>query len=260
MPTAAQILQHNKKAWEREVQNGNPWTIPVTPEQIARARQGDFQLLLTPVRPIPPEWYPSLLGCRVLCLASGGGQQAPILAAAGARVTVLDNSPAQLDCDRRVAQREHLDLELVEGDMADLSVFSDGSFDFILHPVSNCFVPHVRPFWKEAFRVLRAGGRLAAGFLNPLQYCFDEDLAQQGIFQLRHTIPYADLTSLSAEERRRRYPDEPLEFGHSLQDQIGGQLAAGFHLIDFYEDISPEDKLSAFMPLFFATLVLKPSA
>jgi len=72
MPTAAYILQNNKKAWEREVQNGNPWTIPVSSEQISRARQGNFQQVLTPVRPISPEWYPPLPGCRVLCLASGG--------------------------------------------------------------------------------------------------------------------------------------------------------------------------------------------
>jgi len=30
------------------------------------------------------------------CLASGGGQQGPVLAAAGAHVTVFDNSPRQL--------------------------------------------------------------------------------------------------------------------------------------------------------------------
>lgn len=76
MPTAAHVLQHNKKAWEREVQNGNPWTIPVSSEQISRARQGDFQLVLTPLRPIPPEWYPPLPGYHVLHPAGGGGQLA----------------------------------------------------------------------------------------------------------------------------------------------------------------------------------------
>jgi 2-polyprenyl-3-methyl-5-hydroxy-6-metoxy-1,4-benzoquinol methylase len=70
----------------------------------------------------------------VLCLASGGGQQGPILAAAGARVTVFDNSPQQLAQDRFVARREGLTLETVEGDMRDLSVFADVSFDLIVHP------------------------------------------------------------------------------------------------------------------------------
>ncbi len=93
-----------------------------------------------------------------------------MLAAAGARVTVLDNSPRQLTQDRFVADREHLALQLVEGDMADLSQFASESFDLVFHPVSNCFVPDVRPIWREAFRVLRPGGRLVAGFLNPLVY------------------------------------------------------------------------------------------
>ena len=53
-------------------------------------------------------------GRDVLCLASGGGQQAPLLAAAGARVTSWDNSPQQLALDRHVAEREGLALEIVD--------------------------------------------------------------------------------------------------------------------------------------------------
>ena len=55
----------------------------------------------------------------VLCLASAGGQQAPIFAAAGAMVTSFDNSPVQLAKDELVADRDGLDIHLVQGDMAD---------------------------------------------------------------------------------------------------------------------------------------------
>src|SRR5205085_1973198 len=102
-----------------------------------------------------PDWFPPVAGLEVLCLASGGGQQGPILAAAGARVTVFDNSPNQLAQDRLVADREGLALETVRGDMADLAAFPDARFDLIVHPCSNMFVPDVRPVWREAFRVLR---------------------------------------------------------------------------------------------------------
>ena len=254
-----EISQYNKKAWDREVEKGNPWTVPVTSREIAAARKGIFSLVLTPIRPIPAEWYPPLAGCRVLCLASGGGQQGPILAAAGAIVTVFDNSPQQLAQDRMVAEREKLDLHLVEGDMTDLSVFEDASFDFILHPVSNCFVPDVRPVWKEAYRVLAPGGSMIAGFNNPVSFCFDYDLEKQGIYQFKYKIPYSDLTSISEEERLQRYKDEPVEFGHSLTDQIGGQLQAGFHLIDFYEDIWPDHAINDYMPIFIATRAFKPN-
>ena len=95
--------------------------MPVGPEEIARARRGDWSLVLTPTKPVPADWFPPLAGLDVLCLASGGGQQGPILAAAGANVTVFDNSPNQLAQDRLVADREGLAIETVQGDMADLS-------------------------------------------------------------------------------------------------------------------------------------------
>ena len=258
MGVKVNITQYNKQAWDHEVEIKNPWTVPVSPQEIADARAGKFQLLLTPTKPVPASWYPKLQGCRVLGLASGGGQQGPILAAAGAQVTVFDNSPKQLAQDRLVAERENLNIRLVEGDMADLSVFEDASFDFIFHPISNCFVPEILPVWREAFRVLAPGGTLIAGFLNPVQYTFDNDLAEQGIYQVKYSLPYSDLTSISAEDRLRLFRDDPLEFSHTLEEQIGGQLQAGFHLIGFFEDYWEDDKIKEYLPTFIATRALKP--
>jgi hypothetical protein len=90
------ILLHNRRTWDRQVEHGNPWTVPVSSEAVARARNGDWSIVLAPTKPVPSEWFPPLVGLDVLCLASGGGQQGPILAAAGANVTVFDNSPARL--------------------------------------------------------------------------------------------------------------------------------------------------------------------
>jgi len=196
----------------------------------------------------------------VLCLASGGGQQGPLLAAAGGRVTVFDNSPRQLDQDRLVAERDGLDLQTVEGDMRDLSAFAARSFDLIFHPVANVFVPEVRPVWREAFRVLRPGGALLSGFVNPLLYIFDGDRAQAGELIIRHAIPYSDRTSLTDEEERRVIDSgRPLEFGHTLEDQIAGQLEAGFVLTGFYEDMDPEDPLAKFISSFIATRAIRPA-
>ena len=253
------VTAYNKNAWNREVEKGNEWTIPVSPEEIAQARLGNFRILLTPTKPVPAAWFPPIKGLKILCLASGGGQQGPLLAAAGANVTVFDNSPSQLDQDRLVAEREKLEIRTVEGDMIDLSIFRDSSFDFIVHPISNCFIPKIRPVWKEALRVLRPGGTMISGFCNPIRDSFDWDLFDQGIYQVRYPVPYSDLTSLSEEDRIKRFElNEPLEFGHSLEDQIGGQLDAGFHLIGFYEDVWEFEKISEYMPLFIATKALKP--
>src|SRR5512134_3580351 len=142
------IRSYNREAWNREVEGGqNRWSQPVDAETIAKARQGEFSILLTENLPVPRSWFPALQGAEVLCLASGGGQQGPVLAAAGAKVTVFDNSPAQLKQDQLVAERESLSLRTMEGDAADLSMFAGESFDLVFNPCSTVFMPDVRAVW-----------------------------------------------------------------------------------------------------------------
>lgn len=253
------IREYNRSAWDKQVERGNEWTRAVTPEMIAAAREGVWEVLLTETKPVPREWFPELKAAEVLCLACGGGQQAPILAAAGASVTVLDNSPKQLEQDSKVAEREGLSLATVEGDMADLSLFADDSFDLIFHPCSNLFIPDVRPVWKEAFRVLRRGGYLLAGFVNPVIYLFDHHLDESKALEVRHALPYSDLKSLTADERHQFIErGEPLEFGHTLQDQIGGQTEAGFFITAFYEDHHRTLPIARYTPTYMATRAVKP--
>ena len=183
-------------------------------------------MYLTPTKPVPVDWLGDVRGKRILCLAGGGGQQGPILAAAGARVTVFDNSPAQLGKDRMVAERDGLQIVTELGDMRDLTRFTNASFDLIFHPVSNCFVDDIEPVWFECHRVLCPGGTLLAGFCNPLLYIFDPyqwDVNKK--LEVKYRIPYSDLEQLTAEELQQKIKNqEPLEFGHSLEDQIGGQI------------------------------------
>jgi SAM-dependent methyltransferase len=253
------IRSFNRNAWDRQVEQGNMWTKPVSSEEVAAARRGEWKVVLTPTKPVPAEWFGLLAGRDVLCLASGGGQQGPILTAAGARVTVLDNSPRQLGQDRMVAERDGLEITLVEGSMMDLSMFAEESFDLIFHPVSNGFVPDVRPVWRESFRVLRHGGVLLAGIANPLIYMFDMEKLDRGELEVRWSIPYSDLESLT-EEQMREYEEKgfPLEWSHTLEDQIGGQTDAGFLIAGFYEDIDPGDPLEKVIPTFIATRAIKP--
>ncbi|HYD99544.1 MAG TPA: class I SAM-dependent methyltransferase [Alphaproteobacteria bacterium] len=253
------VRAQNRAAWDSYSHDGDIWTVPVEAEAVARARGGAPEVLLTETTPVPQDWLQPLAGRRVLCLAGAGGQQGPLLAAAGAIVTVFDNSPRQLAADAAVARREGLDLTLVEGDMTDLSAFADGSFDMVFHPCSNLFVPDVRPVWGEAHRVLRPGGELLSGFLNPVEYVFDRAvLDRSGEFVVRFGLPYDDRTALSEAERTELYgPAAPYEFGHTLDDQIGGQLAVGFTLVGFFEDRRRDGPMARIMPSYIATRARK---
>jgi SAM-dependent methyltransferase len=258
------IREHNRAAWDAQVERQNRWTVPVSRQVIEAARQGRWEIVLTPTKPIPRIWFGEVAGRDVLCLASGGGQQAPILAAAGALVTVVDNSPKQLERDSQLAREHGLSIRTVLGDMANLDLFRDETFDIIVHPVSNCFVPDVEPVWTESFRVLRRGGALLAGFTNPVVYMFDQDEFERGRLEVKHRLPYSDADSLSSEQIAHRWrAGVPLEFSHTLESLIGGQLRAGFALTGMYEDRDPPDEtspLSGFTPIYIATRAIRKLA
>jgi SAM-dependent methyltransferase len=256
------IIKHNSAAWDREVDGLSDWTRPVSIETIERARRGDWSVVLTPTRPVPREWFGNIVGKDLLCLASAGGQQAPVFGAAGAIVTSFDNSAKQLEQDRFVAERDILQIRLEKGDAADLSRFADESFDLIFHPCSNHCMPALRPIWDECFRVLRSGGVLLVGFTKPEVFIFDDlEEERNGKLVLRHSLPYSDETSLTEQELRVKVErGVPLEFSHTLEEQLGGQTAAGFHITGLYEDHwhNPGRPINRYMPAFVATRAIKP--
>jgi len=255
------ILEYNSKAWETLTEKKDRWTVPVDSDTIARARKGNWSIQLTSVKPAPRNWFPdSLNGLNILCLAAGGGQQGPILAAAGVRVTELDYSEKQLAQDRFVAERENLSLNTIRADMQDLCMLTDESFDMVVNPCSNVFAENVLKVWKEASRVLKPGGILLAGFINPFGFIFDLEDYENGKLTPRHSIPYSDVRDLPAAELESLLTgkNQPVCFGHTLQDQIQGQLDAGLILTGFLEDSMGEgDPLTGLIDVLIATRAIK---
>jgi SAM-dependent methyltransferase len=251
------ITQYNQQAWDAYVDKQDQWTIPVSEATITDARAGTWSIVLTPTLPVPRHWFPELSGLRILGLASGGGQQGPVLAAAGASVTIFDQSEKQLLQDRKLSDRFNLGITTIQGDMTRPLPFEDGSFDLIINPCSILFIPDVKPLWKECFRLLRPGGVLMTGLIQPVSFQLEE--TDTG-FQLVYPRPYSDLASLPAAKLDAlRQDQEALIFGHSLSDQIGGQLEAGFMISDMFEDDwNGANGLDAYMPAFIATRAVKP--
>ena len=242
----------NAAAIDRWVEEGWEWGIAISHEDYLRAAAGDWSMVLTPTKPVPKHWFPELRGCRVLGLAAGGGQQMPVFAARGALCTVLDYSLRQIESERMVAAREGYEIRTVRADMTQPLPFADQSFDLIFHPVSNCYIREGEPVWRECWRVLRPGGLLMAGLDNGVNFLFDGDEEHVTGF-----LPFDPL----ANERQRLLSEQEcgcLEFSHTIDEQIGGQLRAGFRLLDVYDDRNGSGYLHEHgVPTFWATLAVK---
>jgi SAM-dependent methyltransferase len=241
--------QINAKTIDRWVDAGWEWGIPITHEQFLDAARGKWSMLLTPTKPVPKAWYPELTGRKVLGLASGGGQQMPIFAALGAECTVLDYSKRQIMSDLQVAEREGYTIRAIRADMTEPLPFDDESFDLIFHPISNCYIEDVMHVWRECHRILKKGGRLMAGLDNGMNFLFDEDE-----LVIKYRLPFNPLKNPQLREVLEE-EDSGVQFSHTLEEQIRGQLKVGFKLLDLYEDVNGSGPLHDHgVPTSWATL------
>lgn len=222
------IYEQVEKNINRLVENNVNWAESATAEQLKKARNGELELMFGYDKAVPPEWLGELKGKKVLCLAGAGGLQAPLLACAGAEVTVLDLSEKMLEKDREIAERENLHIVLEHGNMCDLSRFADESFDYVLNPASLFYVPDVMPVFRECYRVLKKGGSFIMAAPNPIAYVCDyvED-EQGGYYKAVNRMPYC---STDFENQ-----GDWVEYGHTMESYIGGQLACGFVLTGYVE-------------------------
>lgn len=235
--------------WCRE---GWEWGQPISHQVYQDALHGRWEVYLTPTKPVPHAWFGELAGKRVLGLASGGGQQIPIFSALGARCTVLDYSPRQCESERLVAEREGYQVTVVQADMTRPLPFDDETFDLIFHPVSNCYVEDVRPIFRECCRVLKKGGLFLGGYDIGINYAFDDDEER-----IAYSLPFNPLKDEALYEASLRN-DWGIQFSHTLEEQLGGQLQAGFRLTDLYEDTNGQGNLHRHnIPSFIATRCVK---
>lgn len=243
----------NAQTIDRWILDGWEWGKPISHEVFEKAQQGDWDVFLTPVKPVPHEWFGNLAGKKILGLASGGGQQMPVFTALGAICTVLDYSPLQLESERLVAEREGYEIRIIRGDMTKPLPFEDEEFDIVFHPVSNCYVEEVRPIWKECLRVLKNGGLLLSGVDHYINYIVDGEEKQ-----IINELPFNPLRN-PQQMKQLEEEDAGVQFSHSLEEQIGGQLEAGFILTALYEDTNGQGRLHELnIPTFLAMRARKP--
>ena len=242
----------NAKTIDAWCESGWEWGKAISHEEFNAAQNGQWDVLLTPTKYVPHEWFGELKGKDVLGLASGGGQQIPIFSALGAKCTVLDYSGNQCESERMVAKREGYTVNVIQADMTKRLPFEGGALDLIFHPVSNCYVEDVKPIFKECYRVLKKGGILLCGLNNGFAYIFDETETN-----MKYRLPFNPLKDPVAYEDSIKN-NWGIAFSHTLEEQIGGQLEAGFTLTDLYEDTSKYGVLHDYnVPTFLATRAVK---
>ena len=235
------------------VAEGWEWGSPVSHEEYLRACEGDWEIVLTPTVPVPKSWWPTLAGAEVLGLASGGGQQMPILTAAGAYCTVLDYTPEQLESERMVAEREGYDISIVRADMTEPLPFADASFDVVVNPVSLCYVREVEPILLETARVMRPGAALLAGYDIGFNYVVDD--AEERIVR---GLPYNPLENpklLEADDVN----EVGMQFSHTIGELLAAILHAGLVIDDVYDDVNGKGRMSELgIPTMLAVRAHKP--
>ena len=242
----------NAKTIDDWCKDGWEWGRPISHEEFESALGGEWDVYLTPTKRVPHEWFGDLRGKRVLGLASGGGQQIPIFSALGAKCTLLDYSEQQCESDRMVAEREGYEVEIIRADMTKPLPFEDGSFDLIFHPVSNCYVREVEPIFRECYRVLKKGGVFLGGYDIGINYIFDENEDR-----VLYSLPFDPLSDEKIYNDCVQN-DWGIQFSHTIEEQLGGQLRAGFCLTDIYEDTNGEGNLHEHnIPSFVATRSVK---
>ena len=243
----------NAAAIDRWIEEGWEWGKPISHEEYQQALLGNWDVVLTPTKPVPHHWFGCLRGNKVLGLASGGGQQMPIFAALGAECTILDYSEKQLESERMVARREGYDIQILRADMTKPLPFPDETFDLVFHPVSNCYVKDVKPIFKEVFRILKHGGIFLGGYDNCINYLVDDD--EKTII---NTMPFDPLENSEHRQQLER-TDGGMQFSHTIEEQIGGQLEAGFLLTHLYGDTNGSGYLhEKNVETFLAVRAVKP--
>lgn len=241
----------NSRTIDKWVDEGWEWARPISHEEYIKALEGNGKIFLTPTKPVPTTWLGDMKERKVLALASGGGQQGPVLHAMKAEVTVFDNSERMLDMDWIVSEREEYEALLVKGDMTKPLPFPDEAFDMIINPVSNCYIEHPEDVWKECFRILKCGGRLLAGLDNGINYIVDENE-----MMITSSLPYNPLRN--PDQMKTMNPDDGIQFSHSYEENIQGMIDAGFTIRGIYSDTNGRGRLHELnIPTFYAIFAEK---
>jgi SAM-dependent methyltransferase len=216
---------HNRRAWDDMAAKGQRFT--------RAAAEKDFVDPLATVDKVG--WLGGdIRGKRLLCLAAGGGKHGPLYAAAGAIVTVVDISSAQLELDRQVAAERRLELRTIEASMDDLSMLASREFDIVIQPVSTCYLPEIGPVYREVARLTRSGGLYISQHKTPTSLQADVAPSPRGYELIEPYYRSGPLPPVAGSPHRE---EGTLEYLHRWEEILGLLCRAGFAIEDVIEPL-----------------------
>jgi ubiquinone/menaquinone biosynthesis C-methylase UbiE len=217
--------EHNRRAWDQRVRRQQRFTEPLRDDELADSdRLADVAAWLDR----------DLRGCRVLCLAAGGGRHGVLYAAAGAEVTVVDLSPEMLRLDREVAAARRVNLHTVEASMDAMPMLPDEAFDLVVQPVSSCYVEDIAAVYAEVARVLVADGLYLSQHKSPTSLQADIRPSPAG-YEL--VEPYYRAGPLPEVGECPHREAGTREYLHRWEQLIGALCRAGFVVEDLLEPL-----------------------
>lgn len=242
----------NRQAINRWCKKGWRASTPISENTFKLALKGNKKLKITPTKYIPEYWIENIAFKKVLGIAAGGAQQMPILAALKADCTVMDFSFEQIEKEKQFAQAHNYKIKTVIADMSEKLPFADESFNVIVNPISNHYIKNIQHLWNECYRVLKKDGILIASFDNGLNYMVD-----QSELMIVNKLPFDPLSDANLYDQMLKN-DMGIQFSHTLQEQLQGQIKAGFQILDLYEDTNGQGRLHALnINTFMATYAIK---
>jgi ubiquinone/menaquinone biosynthesis C-methylase UbiE len=104
----------------------------------------------------------------ILEIGCGGGQNTIVLSKWGARSVGLGISEKQIEHAKKLAKKEGIRVPFHLGDMQDLHIFKDDSFDAVLSSFAIEYAENILSVFYEVFRILRKHGFLVFVTSHPI--------------------------------------------------------------------------------------------
>ena len=204
-----------ERLWALETPEWGIWNVP------------DAQVTLLPA---------DMAGMDAVELGCGTGYVSGWMARRGARVTAIDVSSRQLTSARRLAGEHGARIDFVEGD-AEATGRPAAAFDFAVSEYGAAIWCDPAVWLREAWRLLRTGGRLAFLGNHPLVLAATPpsgDLAGFTLHRGWRELDRIDWTGVEIDPGG-------IGFNRSFEGWLALFRENGFGVLDYRENYAPDD-------------------